>query len=327
MRLFESTRAMTTDIDSVTDAFPELGVEGLLGSGTFKVAYKVRRDGTEVVLKVVIRPTRSDTSDEDSSSGETNSNESADAIESSDLSLEDEVEEGDSLNSERFRREILAMNAVTSRHVATVVDGPAVREVGGENHVWYLEPYYSGGTLAARLTNPNPPGFVAKLLQELLAGVEALWDQARLVHRDIKPANIAIDGKGTFVLLDLGIALHEELSPMTASGALSPRTDKYCAPEQFKPRRMAEVDFRTDLFNVGLVAFEALTGKHPFDPHGQLNAYILRLERHQFDQAALDAVNNEEKLKEFILRLLMPTPSERFRTVDAASRRLREATK
>ncbi len=61
-------------------------------------------------------------------------------------------------------------------------------------------------------------------------------------------------------MIDLGVALFTELSPLTESHINSPGTAKYAAPEQFEMRRLATIDFRTDLFQIGIVLVEALVG-------------------------------------------------------------------
>lgn len=290
--------------DQIAAAFPEFEIdEEPLGQGTFKVAYRVRAADEDFVLKIVLE------------------------------SLEGAEEEGEPAGEpapevpERVGREIRAMQAVHSEHVAVIVQGPDVREIDGRRHIWYLEPFYAGGTLDKLLSGPLTRENVLKLGRGLLAAVRDLWEQGKLVHRDIKPKNIAFDSEGRPIVLDLGIALHVELISLTASNALSPRTEAYAAPEQFVPRRLAKIDFRTDLFLVGVVLFESLTGKHPFRPVGDRDAYIERLSSGDFDKTALQAIPNEEELKSVILRLIKPKPHERFRTLSRTIDSLEEAGK
>ncbi len=276
---------MTVTSEAVTTAFPELNVDkNPLGSGTFKVAFRVQRDSTALVLKVIKTP----------------------------------IDDPESLLPERLRREIEAMRAVSSPHVVKVVEGPAAREVGGENHIWYLEPFYSHGTLDGRLDSPWEEGDVVALLEQLLLGVEALWSQAKLVHRDIKPANVAVAEDGTVALLDLGIALHIDLTPLTHELGISPRTNAYAAPEQFDVRRDAQIDFRTDLFLVGVLSFQARTGVHPFHPFDQPGDYLSRLLDGRYDEQALGSCGASHELQQVLARLLGAKPNERFRKIEHA---------
>ena len=282
---------MAVTPEAVKAAFPDLEVDEVpLGSGTFKVAFRVRQDGTALVLKVVKSP----------------------------------VDDSEALLPERLRREIEAMRAISSPHIVEVVDGPSVRECGGEHHVWYLEPFYSNGTMDARLESPWGEADVLSLGEQLLLGVEALWVQGKLVHRDIKPANVAFADDGRVVLLDLGIALHIDLTPLTNEFGASPRTPSYAAPEQFDVRRDADIDFRTDLFLVGVVTFQALTGVHPFRPFDQPNEYYERLMKGEYDEDALSAADASQGLQDVLSRMLGAKPNQRYRKIEYALRAVRE---
>lgn len=276
---------MTVTPEAVAAAFPDLEVTPEpLGSGTFKTAFRARQSGSELVLKIVKAP----------------------------------VDEVGAVLPERLRREIEAMRAVSSPHVVAVLGGPDAQIIGGDTHIWYLEPFYPNGTLDERLTGPWSEKRAAGLLAELISGVEAMWTQARLVHRDIKPANIAFSETDAAVLLDLGIALHIDLTPLTDELGISPRTVAYAAPEQFDIRRDAEIDFRTDLFLVGVVAFQALTGVHPFRAFDEPNDYASRLFEGAYDEEALSQCQASNAFKQILVRLLGPKPNQRFRKIEHA---------
>lgn len=297
---------MSYDHASIQTGFPEYEVDVTsLGEGGFKVAYPARRDSESFVLKVVKEPL--------SPEFVTTTGDAADEPEEATL-------------PERVRREILGMKAVENAHVAKILLGPEVRQLGSEMHVCYTEPLYPNGSLEERLkAGPLSGQEVKMLMRGVLDGVAALAEQD-IVHRDIKPENIVFDVNGEPVLLDLGIALFLELDSITGSGASSPKTQRYAAPEQFQRRRVAKPDSRTDMFLVGMVAFEALTGRHPFRPEtaSDLADYVDRLNTHKYDEDSLAAVDNEEDLKQLILRLLRPSPNQRFRTVALAIATLEE---
>lgn len=219
------------DDTDVAAAFPELTLhEPFLGAGSFKVAYRVSTDAGEEVLKLVKEP----------------------------------LDDPDAVLPTRLDREIGAMKQVSSECVVPILAGPEARAIGPSLHVCYREPFYAEGTLKARIGSPLGTEFVARLAADLLRGVEALWSEG-IVHRDIKPGNIALHGDRA-ILLDLGIAYFTDLTPVTDAFGMSPRTSLYAAPEQFELRRLAQIDFRTDLFQIGIVVYEALTGSHPFNP-------------------------------------------------------------
>lgn len=272
---------------AVIDAFPEFDLRPEpLGVGGMKNAYLGERNADRVVVKVIREPVQS------------------------------EEFEGMVSLPERLRREIEGMKTINHPGIVKVVEGPDIRSIEGASRVWYVEPYYSGGTLEDRAGEPFPANQVLDITTQLLEAVGALAAH-NIVHRDIKPGNIVFDQVGRCILLDLGIALFVDLTPLTNQFGLSPRTPKYAAPEQFDVRARVRVDARTDLFLVGMVAFEMLTGRHPFDP-SQPDTYLDRLVNGHFDVDALDAVDASEGIRYLLKRLLAPNRSHRFRTVDRA---------
>jgi serine/threonine protein kinase len=278
--------------EALIAAFPEYRITvPELGLGSFKAAYRIVYAGGDAVLKVVKEP----------------------AV----IAQEDE----ETALPPRFEREIEAMRKVVSPRIVKVLDGPATRDIDGQPHVWYLEPFYNGGTLKDRIGDGLSAQDASALGDALLEAVEALWDQARLVHRDIKPSNVVFGEQGP-VLLDLGIALHADLSPLTNAFGFSPRTNAYAAPEQFDIRHIAPIDSRTDQFLVGIVVFEAATGTHPFLA-GPENAYLARLRAGALDEPALATVG-DDCMQGVLRRLLRPNPHERFRTAALARRAIQE---
>lgn len=89
-------------------------------------------------------------------------------------------------------------------------------------------------------------------------------EEISVVHRDIKPSNIIFGKTGDFYLLDFGIARRLNMESLTLTHmAVGPHTPGYGAPELFQYSKR-EIDIRADLFSIGVVAFQALTGEHPF---------------------------------------------------------------
>ncbi|MGV9746174.1 Stk1 family PASTA domain-containing Ser/Thr kinase [Rhodococcus zopfii] len=162
----------------------------------------------------------------------------------------------------RFRRE--AQNAAALNHPAIVAvydTGEAETETGPLPYI--VMEYVEGETLRdiVRGTGPMAP----KRAMEVIADVCAALDFSHrnmIVHRDVKPANVMINKAGAVKVMDFGIAraISDAASPMTQTAAVI-GTAQYLSPEQ---ARGEQVDARSDVYSVGCVLFEILTGEPPF---------------------------------------------------------------
>jgi serine/threonine protein kinase len=163
------------------------------------------------------------------------------------------------LRRERLERELLALRRVASPHVVAYRGHGTIRS-GGVDYPFVDMAWVEGPTLDSWVGSSAPPTFDERveIICQLLEAVDALGGQG-VTHRDIKPANIIVGTHGA-VLVDLGWARVESLATITAPGQPT-GTYAYNAPEQL---RHDAVDTRSDLFSVGIVAFELLTGTHPF---------------------------------------------------------------
>jgi tRNA A-37 threonylcarbamoyl transferase component Bud32/Tfp pilus assembly protein PilF len=179
------------------------------------------------------------------------------------------LREGVSVGRARLRleREARAIASVTHSNICALYD------IGFENGAQYLViEYVDGETLADRIRRgPMSPGEVVRMALEVAHALEAAHAQG-LVHRDLKPGNIMVTREGT-KLLDFGLAKvcspvaelsdETEEGPLTAEGTVV-GTPAYMAPEQLHAR---DVDGRADIFALGAILYEALTGRRAFG-HG-----------------------------------------------------------
>jgi len=155
---------------------------------------------------------------------------------------------------QRFEREARAAAALDHPNLGTVYDVGTHRD-----RPFLVLAYYDGETLAERLQKgPLPWRLAVTIARQLLDGLVAVHG-AGFVHRDVKPANVLLPASGGTKLVDFGLAWHPELSHLTAEG-LAVGTLAYVAPEQLRGEK---VDARSDLWSLGVILHEMLTGSLP----------------------------------------------------------------
>ena len=152
-----------------------------------------------------------------------------------------------------------------------------------EDSVQIVSEYLPGGSLRQRIETElaRPAAQALNLLRQVLAGLSALHARG-LVHRDVKPGNVLFDAEGRAVLADFGLLqpIRVEGAPAPADSVLPPAlgagssrsgqiagTAAYMAPEQARGER---ADARTDLYSLGVMAFEMLSGRLPFQAEDPL---------------------------------------------------------
>ena len=155
---------------------------------------------------------------------------------------------------ERFAREIQVVRELSHPYIVNVL---AVNQDEG----YYVMEWAEQGTLEDRLKNVNtlPLERALDVTQQIADALEAVH-QREIVHRDIKPSNILLFADGTAKLTDFGVAHAERAETLTGTG-VQVGTLRYMSPEQYLAE---DIDAKTDIFALGLVLFEMLTGDIPF---------------------------------------------------------------
>ncbi len=177
------------------------------------------------------------------------------------------------VSAERFAREIRVAATLQAPHIVPVLAAGTTPADAGDLP-YYTMPYVEGESLRARLASgPIPLVEAVSVLRDVATALEHAHGR-RVVHRDIKPENILLSGR-TAVVTDFGIAKALRLAstgsperPTDAAGALtqlgaSLGTPAYMAPEQALGD--PDTDHRADIYAWGVVAYELLAGRHPFD--------------------------------------------------------------
>ena len=249
-------------IETVRQLFPQLEILELIGKGGMGAVYKARQPGLDRLVALKILPPRSGS---------------------------------DPGFAERFTREARALARLNHPHIVAVYD---FGQAGDLNY--FLMEYVDGLNLrqveqAAKLS----PREALRIIPQICEALQFAHDEG-IVHRDIKPENVLLDKKGRAKIADFGLAriLGREPSHQRLTGARDVMgTPHYMAPEQVESPRA--VDHRADIFSLGVVFYEMLTGELP------LGRFAPPSQRAQIDV----------RLDEVVLRALEKDPERRYQQV------------
>jgi serine/threonine-protein kinase len=216
---------------------------------------------------------------------------------------------------ERFRRE--ASHAAGLQHPNIV----AVYDRGEWDGAGYIAmEYVEGPTLKeiVRDRGPLAPDLAADVVIQILRAARYAHKHG-IVHRDLKPHNVILDEEGRIKVTDFGIA-RAVASEMTETGAVM-GTAHYLSPEQAQGQA---VDARSDLYSIGVILYELLTGRVPFDAESAVSIAV----RHVSEPPTPPSQINPAvppALEAVTLRALAKRPEDRFQDADAFIAALQEA--
>jgi serine/threonine protein kinase/Tfp pilus assembly protein PilF len=207
----------------------------------------------------------------------------------------------------RFIREAKAASALEHPNICTIYE---ISELP-DGQMFIAMGYYEGETARERLESTGfDPGEAIEIVTQVAVGLASAHAQG-IVHRDVKPANIMITRDGLVKILDFGVAKLSGQTKLTETGSTI-GTMAYMSPEQVQG---IEVDTRSDIFSLGVVFYEMLTGEHPFHteyPGAML--YNIMNEKHK----PLNEVRPglPEGLSDLLDRALAKNKEDRLPTLD-----------
>jgi Flp pilus assembly protein TadD len=181
----------------------------------------------------------------------------------------------------RFKQELLTARQVTHRNVIRIHD---LSEVDG---VKFITMEFVEGCDLRRLLLDNgklPPKQAVEIIRQVCLALDAAHS-AGVIHRDLKPQNIMMDKQERILVMDFGLARSLESDGMTQTGTLL-GTIEYMSPEQALGKHL---DGRSDLFTVGLIFYELLTGRMPFKADTAMASLLKRNQERALPVAELDA--------------------------------------
>jgi tetratricopeptide (TPR) repeat protein len=206
---------------------------------------------------------------------------------------------------QRLRRELLLARQVSHRNAVRIHD------IGQDGGLLFLTmDLVSGRSLREVLKEEKilSPDRAVEIVRQLALALEAAHDEG-IVHRDVKPANVLVDGTGRAWLTDFSVARSLRDPGITRTGAVV-GTLSYLSPEQ---ARGGEVDGRSDLYALGILLFEMLTGELPFRGGSEAEAMAQRITGASRDVHTLRE-DVPPWLAAVVQRLLQRDPDRRFQT-------------
>jgi len=204
---------------------------------------------------------------------------------------------------ERFIREARAASALDHPNICTIHD---IGETD-DGRLFLVMARYEGETLAQKIARgPLPIDQAVKLAMQIAAGLERAHE-AGITHRDVKPANVMVTDRDEVKILDFGIAKIAGHSQLTQTGK-TPGTPAYMSPEHAGG---GEVDGRTDIWSLGVILYEMIAGRRPFQGQHDL-AVIYAILSQEPDPLSRSREGVPAALEQTVTRALAKDPAERF---------------
>lgn len=286
----------------VDQQLPQFSPAKYLGSGGQKRVFKCQYDGSTWALPLILVSDDPDQSLDHDDSGFGRSSDQVIA---------------------RLRREVAIMRKCDSSHLVKMgpIDATPL-EIENLSILYFLEEFIDGEDLKQIIAQgPMDVEEVRKIGLHIATAISDLWncDAAhQIIHRDLKPANVMRRADtGEYVVLDVGLAFDLLDKSISLPGQV-PGTTLYFTPDQLDTVKKRQMDYRTDMFALGIILYEAATGKHPFYAAGMSTTDLFKSILHAKPKPVRSLRSGvPEKLANIIMRLLAKTPHLRYRTCES----------
>src|SRR5712692_422435 len=203
----------------------------------------------------------------------------------------------------RFKQELILARQVTHKNVIRIFD------LGQSDGIKFITMDFVEGQDLRQLLLKNgkfAPEQAARIMLQICRALEAAHAEG-VIHRDLKPQNIMLDASGRVYVMDFGIARSVDLPGMTQTGALI-GTPEYMSPEQGRGETLTE---RSDIFSLGIIFYELLTGKSPYHSDTPLATLWKRMTEKVTPPVVLDPTL-PQALSNIVVKALEIEPKNRF---------------
>jgi serine/threonine protein kinase/tetratricopeptide (TPR) repeat protein len=223
-----------------------------------------------------------------------------------------------SVNSEgimlRFEREIELVARLKHPNIARIYDSGV-----DQGHYYYVMDFVSGLNLDEYVRqNKLTHRQILELVRIICQAVQHAH-QNRVIHRDLKPSNIIISDEGHPYIVDFGLAkviLEDEQGPTISMDGETVGTPAYMSPEQ-AAGRVDEVDTRTDIYSLGVILFNLLTGESPYDLSGSRQQVLRRIADGKIKRPRTVCRSIDRELETLLMKTLDRDPDRRYSTASS----------